>query len=235
VLWEAALPEGMNVEVARELSKDEGEASQHSERWRDLIEILEVAILAVVAIATAWSGYQSAKWDGRQALLYGQASRARFEADTASTRGGQTLVSDQSIFTAWLQARSAGDTGLETLLVRRFTPPYRTAFDAWLTTDPFTNSKAPPGPAYTPQYHNPLFEQSDKLNAVASLTFNEGTDARETADTYVRDTVLLASVLFLVAVAQRFKVRGVRVATVVIAGVLLLIAIISVAGLPHIV
>jgi hypothetical protein len=231
------VPEGVNVEVAQELAKEEGaEGSDHrSERWRELIEIVEVAILAVVAVATAWSGYQSAKWDGRQALLYGQATRDRFEADTASTRGGQALVADQSIFTAWLQARSAGDTPLQVLLVRRFTPPYRTAFDAWLRTDPFTNARAPAGPAYTPEYHNPLFKQSDELNAKASLDFNEGTDARETADTYVRDTVLLASVLFLVAVAQRFKVRGVRIATISVAGALLLFAIISVSGLPNIV
>src|SRR3546814_20453856 len=32
-----------------------------------LVEILEALLLAVVAVATAWSGYHAAKWDGRQA------------------------------------------------------------------------------------------------------------------------------------------------------------------------
>jgi hypothetical protein len=44
--------------------------------------------------------------------------------------------------------------------------------------------------------------------------------------------VLFASVLFLVAIAQRFEIRGVRLATNVIALALLLFAIVSVAGLP---
>jgi hypothetical protein len=52
---------------------------------------------------------------------------------------------------------------------------------------------------------------ADQLNAEASALFAEGTDARETANKYVRDTVLFASVLFLVAVAQRFKDRRIRI------------------------
>ena len=62
--------------------------------------------------------------------------------------------------------------------------------------------------------------------------FDEWTEARETADKYVRDTVLFASVLFLVAIAQRFEIRGVRVATNMIALALLVFAIVSVVGLP---
>ena len=68
------MPEGMNVEIA------------------------EVAVLAIVAIATAWSGYQAARWDGQQSLLYGQATAARFRAAAASTHGGQGLSADASMF-----------------------------------------------------------------------------------------------------------------------------------------
>jgi hypothetical protein len=55
------------------------------------------------------------------------------------------------MFTAWLQATSAHDSQLAALYVRRFTPDYRTAFQAWLKTDPLTNPGAPAGPAYMPQ------------------------------------------------------------------------------------
>ena len=68
-----------------------------------------------------------------------------------------------------------------------------------------------------PQYRNPSFESAARLNALASATFNQGTAARDTAERYVRDTVLFASVLFLVAIAQRFKVRSVRIATTTVA------------------
>jgi hypothetical protein len=186
-------------------------------RWETLVEVIEVLVLAIVAVATSYSGYAAARWDGRQALLYGHASTARFKADAASTRGGQELVADASIFTAYLQAHAAGDTRLATQYVRRFTPDYRTAFNAWLKTSPFTSPSAPAGPADMPQYRNPQLENSAHLNAAASATFDQGSIARDNAEAYLRDTVLFATVLFVVAIAQRFKVRSVRVTTTAIA------------------
>jgi hypothetical protein len=56
-----------------------------------------------------------------------------------------------------------------------------------------------------------------RLNATASATFDQGTTARDNAERYLRDPVLFATVLFVVAIAQRFKVRAVRVTTTAIA------------------
>jgi len=36
------------------------------------------------------------------------------------------------------------DAELQAMLERRFSPEYRTAFAAWLDTEPFTNPDAPP-------------------------------------------------------------------------------------------
>ncbi|HET7245826.1 MAG TPA: hypothetical protein VFJ07_13425 [Streptosporangiaceae bacterium] len=81
--------------------------SQRKKRWETLVEIVEVLVLAIVAVATSYSGYVAARWDGRQALLYGHASTDRSRADAASTRGGQELVADASIFTAIALALAA--------------------------------------------------------------------------------------------------------------------------------
>jgi len=51
----------------------------------------------------------------------------------------------------------------------------------------------------------------------ASAAFARGTTARDNADSYVRDTVLFAAVLFLVAITQRFKLRNIRIATTAVA------------------
>jgi hypothetical protein len=118
------MPEGMNVEVAHKLGEHETSGEHHG-RWHELVEVVEVAILAVVAVATAWSGLQAAKWDGRQSLLYGKATSYRFQADAASTLAGLQLSADASMFTGWLQAHAAGDTQLQASYVRRFTPDYR--------------------------------------------------------------------------------------------------------------
>ena len=118
------------------------------------------------------------------------------------------------------------------MFVKRFRPEYRPAFAAWMATDPFHNPKAPAGPIVMPQYHNANLEASAKWEERASAAFETGTAARETGDKYLRNTVLLATVLFLTALAQRFKVRNVRVGLICVSGVLLVVALYFVVTYP---
>ena len=60
-------------------------------------------------------------------------------------------------------------------------------------------------------YHNAQLERADALNTRAGRAFDAGTLSRERAEKYVRRTVLLATVLFLIALAKRFKLRNVRI------------------------
>jgi hypothetical protein len=143
------------------------------------------------------------------------------------------LAADASMFNAWLQARAANNPQLQAVFARRFSPEYRSAFEAWLRTDPFTNPNAPPGPAYMPQYRNPQLEQGKRLNDQAAATFEEGTAARETADRYVRVTVLFALVLFLIAVGQRFRFRPVRMGVNAVAVGLLAYGLYTAITLPR--
>jgi hypothetical protein len=230
------MPEGANVEIAHSLTERDEHNEQgegHHDGWHRVLEILEVGLLAIVAVVTAWSGFQAAKWDGHQSVLYGHSSRDRFEAEAATTTGDQRLAFDAGIFTAWLQASSAGNTDLEATLVKRMTPEYKVAFDAWLQTDPFANPSAPAGPGVMPQYKNPDLEQAAKLNTTATASFDEGTAARETGEKYVRDTVLFAMVLFLVAIAQRMKDKTLRGGVNLIALILAFYGIFSVVRLPR--
>jgi hypothetical protein len=84
-----------------------------------------------------------------------------------------------------------------------------------------------------PEYHDPLAEEAARLNERAQETFDHGTGARHTADRYVRNAVLFAMVLFLVAMAQRFETHAVRIAANGVAGALLVFVLVSVAGLPR--
>jgi hypothetical protein len=219
------MTEGLNVKIAHEMTEP---TNPRRRRWEERLEIGEVLLLATVAIATAWSGYQSARWDGEQAMSYAKSTRDRFAADAASTYGGQELVADSSMFTAWLEAKHSGKIELQRELERRFTPDYRTAFEAWLRTDPDHNPSAPAGPGYMPQFRNPSLEEAKRLNDSADKAFEKGTAAREIADRYVRDTVRLATVLFVVGVAPRFKVRAARLAADFLALALLLLALLGI-------
>src|SRR4030095_3174240 len=145
------MPEQMNVEVAHRLSEQE-KADRQKHRWEEVIEILEVVVLALAAIATPWRGSQAARGDGQQSVLYSDASVDRGRANTAATLGQQRLAADGAMFSAWLEARAAKDTQLQAILVRRFSPEYRAAFTAWLATAPLTHPAAGPGlPAGVPQ------------------------------------------------------------------------------------
>jgi hypothetical protein len=91
-------------EVAHAIGHHHGKTrgEKHAER----VEILEAILLAVVAVATAWSGYQTARWDGRQAHLYGLSSKARAAENRASTLSGQQRLYDTSTFGFWLQEKA---------------------------------------------------------------------------------------------------------------------------------
>jgi hypothetical protein len=71
------------------------------------------------------------------------------------------------------------------------------------------------------------------LNARASDVFQQGVKARETGEKYVRTTVLLATVLFLIALSQRFGIFRLRVGLLVVALVLLVFALGSIASYPR--
>ena len=57
-------------------------------------------------------------------------------------------------------------------------------------------------------------------------------DAGETADKYIRDTVFLATVLFLVGISGHFRVVQARLGLIGIGAALLVFAVIQLLGLP---
>jgi hypothetical protein len=228
------VPEGLSAtEVAHELSHHSTSLRGATTRHQEIVEILEACVLAIVAVATAWSGYQTARFDGRQAHLYGISSKDHLLSTAASTLSGQQRLYDSATMSSWLQAVGTNNAKLAELFQRRFRPEFRPAFRAWLATSPFTNSKAPPGPIFMPQYHNAEAARAASLDRQASAAFDEGTAARETGDKYLRNTVLLATVLFLAALSQRFKVFRVRLALVGVSGVLLALALYFVFTYPR--
>ena len=219
---------GANVEIAKHLSEHE-EASEHV-----ILEIVEALVLAIVAIATAWSGYQAALWTGHQSELYGQASKLRVQAEGAATYANQERLYNASTVVEWLKAEAHGDKKLTGLFERRFLPEFRPAFEAWKKTDPLNNPDAPAGPQLMPEYRSSKTEEAARLNNQATEVFEEGTRGREYADLYVRATVTLATVLLLIAISQRFKAHRVRVGLLVIALFLLFVPLYHIVTLPRI-
>lgn len=221
---------GSNVEVAHHLSEHKGHAQSFA---HEALEIVEAIVLAIVAITTAWSGYQAALWGGHQSAHYAEASRFRVDAEGAATAANQERLYNASTVVEWMKAEEDGNRKLADIFERRFLPEFRPAFEAWKKTDPLNNPNAPAGPQLMGEYHSARTETAARLNEQASQAFEEGDRARKHSDDYVRATVMLATVLLLTSISQRFKVPAVRIGLAVLAAVLLCIPLYHIFTLPR--
>jgi hypothetical protein len=191
-------------------------------RW---FEAFTAIMLGMVAVATAWSGSQATRWDGEQSTRYAQADALRVESIRNSTLAGQLFLYDNYLFNDWLEAYSRGDTKLAGTYEKRFRPEFQSAFEAWIATNPFSNSNTSPGPLFMPQYKVSLAEKADQLAIESDRNFQIGQTANDQSDEYVLNTVFLATVLFLTAIAERFGWNWVRAVILIFALVMLLFGI----------
>jgi hypothetical protein len=234
--------EGLSAaEVGKEIAehREHAEQAEHAkhaagehaarDRW---VSIAEAVMLSLVALVAAWSGYSAAKWGTHSSLSLAKASSTRNKASLAASQALQVRTLDSVSFNAVITAYEAHDANAFRVTVKRLRPGYRPAFNAWLATHPLTNPNSPPGPSYMPQYVIPQDAQAKALNAQADGYFDTGESAAGTADDYIRLTVLLAAVLFLVGIGSRFPLPAARYGLSVVAGVLLVVSVIQLLGLP---
>jgi len=179
-------------------------------------------VLAIVAIATAWSGYQAAKWDALSARQYALNASTMILSQEKITSSGQYRLYDVLSFNGWMFASTREDKHLMEFYERRFRPEFQAAFKDWIKLDPLHNPDAPAGPGLMPSFKDPIAEEATGLAEQAKVYFEHAVSSRETGDEYVKVTVLLATVLLLTALSQRFSQLGPRVVVVSVAVVLLL-------------
>jgi hypothetical protein len=205
-----------------------GRADRHSR----IVQIGEAILLALVTVTAAWAGYSAARWGTASRVEIAQSSTLR----ALATRDDLTALSlrnfDSSTFNAWFIAFTLNSPQKEAIAERRFRPQFRVAFNAWLATDPVHNPNAPPGPTYMPQYKLPAQAQANALDNAASAKFQAGNQAGLVGDNYVRITVFLAAVLFLVGIGSSFKLHSIRYALISFGSVLLILSIVLILRQP---
>jgi hypothetical protein len=227
------VPEGLSAaEVGKEIAEHKKHAG-HSERGHDRwLSIVEALLLSLVAVLAAYSGYAAAKWSTESSVTLAKASAARSQANRSDIKAIVTRTLDSASFNAWFTAFTAGNANAKRLAAKRMRPGYRPAFRAWLATDPAHNPNAPPGPAYMPQYVIPEDAAAKVDDAHADAAFSKGAEAGSTSDKYIRATVFLATVLFLVGISGHFRISQARLGLIGVAGLILVFAVIQLLGLP---
>jgi hypothetical protein len=175
------------------------------ERRIHRVELAATILLAVAAVATAWSTYQSSQWRGEQAIDYSKATAARIQSSEASTRAGQQTQVDIGLFTQWIDADASGEAKLARFYERRFRKEFRPAFTAWLATRPKTNPRAPLTPFAMPQYRVAKAVESSRLNAEAGVRASAAEVANEHSNDYVLAVVLFAASLFFAGISTKLN------------------------------
>jgi hypothetical protein len=227
------MPEGLSATEAHK----ELQHHQHSSRTLDgrhgrILQISEAVVLALVTLTAAWSGFAAAKWNTESRLELATASTARTEANRAYYDAATLRNFDASTFNAWFIAFTLDKPDKMAIAEKRFRPEFKVAFDAWMATHPDTNPHAPAGPTYMPEYHLAALDRGKALDASAEAHSRAGEQAGATSDEYVRITVVLAGVLFLIGIGSTFTIRGVRYALLVVGGSLLIGAVLLIAMQP---
>lgn len=197
-----------------------------------VVQICEAALLALVTITAAWAGYSAARWGTASRVDIAQSSTLRNFATRADLSALSTRNFDSSTLEAWFTAFTLDSPQKEAVAERRFRPEFRVAFKAWLATNPFHNPHAPPGPTYMPQYKLAAEARANAFDVAAAAKFEAGNQDGLIADNYIRITVFLAAVLFLVGIGSSFKLNGVRYGLITVGSVLLIFSVVLILRQP---
>jgi hypothetical protein len=178
---------------------------------RDLVEIVATVVLALAAVATAWSSYQATRWNGEQAKASSRVNALRIEAARAEGLSETQTQVDVATFIQWVDASTNDDRELATFYRDRFRAEFRPAFDAWLATDPLSDADAPPTPFAMDEYRLEATAEAERLDAEAEL---------------------MAVALFFAGMSSKLRGAGPRKAMLVIGAVLFVGTAVWIATFP---
>jgi hypothetical protein len=177
----------------------------------DRVEILATVLLALAAVATAWSSYQASRWNGEQAKGFSRGNAARIESTRASGLADAQTQIDVATFTQWANAYALGETKLADFYFRRFRPEFKPALTAWIATRPLRNPTAPLTPFAMPQYKVAARAEADRLEAVADAYSAKGRADVQRATNYVLGVVIFAVALFFAGMSTKLRARRLQV------------------------
>jgi hypothetical protein len=187
-----------------------GPAGHVSAAGRDRIELAAAVLLALAAVATAWSSYQATRWNGEQAKKASSVNKTRIEAARAADLATSQTQIDIATFVQWVDAYAHDDTELAAFYRDRFRAEFRPAFEAWIATRPLQTEGAPPTPFAMPEYQLAAAAEAKRLDAEAELLAAEVRTDIQRSSNYVLGVVLCAVALFFAGISTKLTLPRVR-------------------------
>ena len=199
---------------------------------RDRVELVATLLLAVATVATAWSGYQSTRWNGEQAKAAGRSNALRVESAKAAGLANTQTEIDVATFTQWVNAYSLEQSELADFYFKRFRKEFTPAVNAWVATRPLKNANAPATPFAMPEYRPQARVTAERLEAQSAASTAKVLEYLQTASNYVLCVVLFASALFFAGISTKLTTPTLRVAMVSLGCVVFLLTAIWIATSP---
>lgn len=172
---------------------------------RDRAELVATILLAVAAVATAWSSYQATRWNGEQAKASGRTNALRIEAARAQGLAEAQTQVDIATFMQWVDAYVRGEKELSDFYFERFRAEFRPAMNAWIATEPRKNPDAPLTPFAMPEYRLAADQEAERLDAEAEASSATVRRNIQRASNYVLAVVLFAVSLFFAGMSTKLK------------------------------
>lgn len=214
------------------MSMPRGTPQQEGDPWGGWFEVLAAILLGLATLASAWSAYQSALWDGIQTFRIAEANAAGRHAGGKEIYANQLRTIDVVMFERYVSAISEKNQQLTEFLFRRFRPEMKVAVEAWLATRPLQNPSAPLTPFTMDEYALAVGKEIQRLHEDETNKFAEAREASEVSDTYLLLTVLYGIVLFLGGIAAAFERQRLRIVILTLAVVIMTVATVALAFLP---
>jgi hypothetical protein len=184
------------------------------------MDLIFAIILLLATLSTAFCVYQATRWNGIQAVDFGDASKLRTESVRASNIANSLEIVDVQVFLSWVNAESKNDIVQAKFIEERFREEFRPAFNAWIAMANETNPIPAGTPFELPEYSLAKNNESVRLEEQATATYNSGKDANTNGDMYISNTVLFAIVLFFCGIYTRWESirirRGILLMTILV-------------------
>jgi len=193
---------------------------------RDWVEIVATLLLALAAVATAWSSYQASRWNGEQAKASGRTNGIRIQAARAAGLAAAQTQVDVATFVQWVNAERSKDEALADFYRDRFRKEFRPAFAAWEATRPVENPDAPPTPFAMPEYRLASTAEAERLDQAAAASSAAVSANIQHATNYVLGVVLFSVALFFAGMSTKLRSAALRKALLVL-GCLLFLGTVS--------
>jgi len=195
------------------------------EQLHSRLEMIATVLITAASVATAWCAFQSNIWSGVQEFELHTASGISRQAAFYRMEANQQASMDVQIFSEYVDASILGHDSVASFYLRRMPPRLRVAMTAWLATDPFHNTSAPPHPFMMKEYQRSGLKSADSLDLVYEASMAQANDSNGNSDNYVLLTVLFASVMFFGGISSNIKSLGTKRLIIIVSSALLLGAV----------